>query len=84
MRYASNNDAHFVMNYNSMFNPNNQSGIDLVIGSDGLVYQIVPSVTSGAGTAAFEQPGHEPNLHAAAAVVHHRQRRWADRQSRAL
>ena len=49
MRYASNNDAHFVMNYNSMYNPNNQSGINLVIGSDGLVYQIVPSVTSGAG-----------------------------------
>ena len=49
MRYSSNNDAHFVMNFNSMFNPNNQSGIDLVVGSDGLVYQIVPSVTSGAG-----------------------------------
>jgi hypothetical protein len=49
MRYASNNDAHFVMNFNSMFNPNNQSGIDLVIGSDGLVYQIAPSVSSGAG-----------------------------------
>jgi hypothetical protein len=49
MRYASNNDAHFVMNFNSMFNPNNQSGIDLVIGSDALVYQIVPSVSSGAG-----------------------------------
>jgi hypothetical protein len=49
MRYASNNDAHFVMNFNSMFNPNNQSGIDLVIGSDGLVYQIVPSASSGAG-----------------------------------
>jgi hypothetical protein len=49
MRYSSNNDAHFVMNFNSMFNPNNQSGIELVIGSDGLVYQIVPSVESGAG-----------------------------------
>ena len=49
MRYTSNNDAHFVMNFNSMFNPNNQSGLNLVIGSDGLVYQIVPSVTSGAG-----------------------------------
>ena len=49
MRYASNNDAHFVMNFNSMFNPNNQSGLNLVIGSDGLVYNIVPSVTSGAG-----------------------------------
>jgi hypothetical protein len=49
MRYASNNDAHFVMNFNSMFNPNNQSGLNLVIGSDGLIYQIVPSVTSGAG-----------------------------------
>jgi hypothetical protein len=49
MRYSSNNDAHFVMNYNSMFNPNNQSGLNLVIGSDGLVYQIAPSVTSGAG-----------------------------------
>jgi hypothetical protein len=49
MRYASNNDAHFVMNYNSMYNPSNQSGIDLVIGSDGLVYQIVPSPASGAG-----------------------------------
>lgn len=49
MRYTSNNDAHFVMNFNSMFNPNNQSGLNLVIGSDGLIYQIVPSVTSGAG-----------------------------------
>ncbi len=49
MRYASANDAHFVMNNNSMFNPNNQSGLDLVIGSDGLVYNIVPSVSSGAG-----------------------------------
>ena len=49
MRYASNNDAHFVMNFNSMFNPNNQSGVNLVIGSDGLVYNIVPSVSSGAG-----------------------------------
>jgi hypothetical protein len=49
MRYASSNDAHFVMNFNSMFNPNNQSGLNLVIGSDGLVYNIVPSVSSGAG-----------------------------------
>ena len=49
MRYASSNDAHFVMNFNSTFNPNNQSGLNLVIGSDGLVYNIVPSVTSGAG-----------------------------------
>jgi hypothetical protein len=49
MRYSSNNDAHFVMNYNSTFNPNNQSGINLVIGSDGLVYKIAPSVSSGAG-----------------------------------
>jgi hypothetical protein len=49
MRYSANNDAHFVMNFNSQFNPNNQSGLELVIGSDGLVYQIVPSVTSGAG-----------------------------------
>ena len=49
MRYSANNDAHFVMNFNSMFNPNNQSGLELVIGSDGLVYQIVPSVSSGAG-----------------------------------
>ena len=49
MRYACNNDAHLVMNFNSMFNPNNQSGLNLVIGSDGLVYNIVPSVTSGAG-----------------------------------
>ena len=49
MRYASNNDAHFVMNFNSMFNPNNQSGLNLVIGSDGLVYNIVPSVSSGSG-----------------------------------
>ena len=54
MRYASNNDAHFVMNYNSMFNPNNQSGLNLVIGSDGLVYKIVPSVTSGAGLPASD------------------------------
>jgi hypothetical protein len=29
MRYSSNNDAHFVMNFNSMFNPNNQSGVEL-------------------------------------------------------
>lgn len=49
MRYSSNNDAYFVMNFNSMFNPNNQSGVELVVGSDGLVYQIVPSVSSGAG-----------------------------------
>ena len=49
MRYSSNNDAHFVMNFNSMFNPNNQSGLNLVIGSDGLVYNVVPSVSSGAG-----------------------------------
>jgi hypothetical protein len=49
MRYACANDAHFVMNFNSMFNPNNQSGLNLVIGSDGLVYNIVPSVSSGAG-----------------------------------
>jgi hypothetical protein len=49
MRYACNNDAHFVMNFNSMFNPSNQSGLNLVIGSDGLVYNIVPSVSSGAG-----------------------------------
>jgi len=49
MRYNANNDAHFVMNYNSTFNPANQSGLNLVIGSDGLVYNIVPSITSGAG-----------------------------------
>lgn len=49
MRYAANNDAHFVMNFNSTFNTANQSGLNLVAGSDGLVYQIVPSVTSGAG-----------------------------------
>jgi hypothetical protein len=49
MRYESNNDAHFVMNFNSMYNQNNQSGLNLVIGSDGLVYNIVPSVSSGAG-----------------------------------
>jgi hypothetical protein len=49
MRYAANNDAHFVMNFNSTFNPANQSGLNLVIGSDGLVYNIVPSVNSGAG-----------------------------------
>jgi hypothetical protein len=49
MRYAANNDAHFVMNFNSTFNPTNQSGLNLVAGSDGLVYKIVPSVTSGAG-----------------------------------
>lgn len=49
MRYASNNDAHFVMKNNSMFNQNNQSGLNLVIGSDGLVYNIVPNVSSGAG-----------------------------------
>ena len=49
MRYASANDAHFVMKNNSTFNPGNQSGLNLVIGSDGLVYNIVPSVSSGAG-----------------------------------
>jgi len=49
MRYASNNDAHFVMKNNSAFNQNNQSGLNLVIGSDGLVYNIVPNVSSGAG-----------------------------------
>jgi hypothetical protein len=49
MRYASNNDAHFVMKNNSTFNQNNQSGLNLVIGSDGLVYNIVPNVSSGAG-----------------------------------
>jgi hypothetical protein len=65
MRYAANNDAHFVMNFNSTFNPANQSGLNLVVGSDGLVYNIVPSVTSGAGlpvsndidtTFAYQQP----------------------------
>ena len=49
MRYAANNDAHFVMKNNSIFNQNNQSGLNLVIGSDGLVYNIVPNVSSGAG-----------------------------------
>jgi len=49
MRYASNNDAHFVMKNNSTFNQNNQSGLNLVIGSDGLIYNIVPNVSSGAG-----------------------------------
>ena len=49
MRYAANNDAHYVMNCNSTFNPANQTGLNLIIGSDGLVYNIVPSVTSGAG-----------------------------------
>ena len=49
MRYASNNDAHFVMLNNSMFNTSNQSGLNLVIGSDGRVFNIVPSVSSGAG-----------------------------------
>jgi hypothetical protein len=37
------------MKHNSMFNPNNQSGLNLVVGSDGLVYNIAPSVASGAG-----------------------------------
>jgi hypothetical protein len=37
------------MRNNSMFNPNNQTGLNLVIGSDGKVFNIVPSVTSGAG-----------------------------------
>jgi hypothetical protein len=49
MRYASANDAHFVIKNNSAFNINNQSGLNLVIGSDGLVYNIVPSVSSGGG-----------------------------------
>lgn len=49
MRYASANDAHFIMKNNSMFNANNQGGLNLVAGSDGLVYNIVPSVSSGAG-----------------------------------
>lgn len=49
MRYVSNNDAHFVMRNNSMFNNSNQSGLNLVIGSDGRVFNIIPSVSSGAG-----------------------------------
>lgn len=49
MRYTSNNDAHFVMKNNSTFNPGNQSGLNLVIGSDGLVYNITPNVSSGGG-----------------------------------
>jgi hypothetical protein len=49
MRYSSANDAHFVMKNNSAFNTVNQSGLNLIIGSDGLVYNIVPSVSSGAG-----------------------------------
>jgi hypothetical protein len=49
MRYASANDAHFVLNNNSLFNTNNQSGLNLVVGSDGLVYNLVPSASSGAG-----------------------------------
>ena len=40
------------MNNNSMFNPNNQSGLNLVIGSDGLVYNIVPVGDVGRGAAA--------------------------------
>jgi hypothetical protein len=32
-----------------MFNPANQSGLNLVIGSDGLLFNIAPSVSSGAG-----------------------------------
>jgi hypothetical protein len=49
MRYASANDAHFVMKNNSAFNAANQSGLNLIIGSDGLVHNIVISVSSGAG-----------------------------------
>ena len=49
MRYSSANDAHFVMKNNSAFNTANQSGLNLIVGSDGLVYNIVPSVSSGAG-----------------------------------
>jgi len=49
MRNAANNDAHFILNNNSQFNVNNNSGLNLVTGSDGLVYNIVPSVQSGAG-----------------------------------
>jgi hypothetical protein len=49
MRYASNNDAHFIMQNNSIFNTSNQSGLNLVTGSDGRVFNIVPSVSSGAG-----------------------------------
>ena len=75
MRYASSNDAHFVMNFNSMFNPNNQSGLNLVIGSDGLVYNIVPSVSSGAGLPDLRQHRQQPDLHAAPARLRHRQRR---------
>ena len=77
MRYASNNDAHFVMKNNSMFNPNNQSGLNLVIGSDGLVYNIVPIGIVGRGAADVEQPRRRHDVHAAAAVVHHGQRRTA-------
>ena len=61
MRYACNNDAHFVMNFNSMFNPNNQSGLNLVIGSDGLVYNIVPSVSLGCRAADLRQYRHQPD-----------------------
>jgi hypothetical protein len=49
MRYASNNDAHFILKNNSVFNQNNQSGLNLIAGSDGLVYDVVPNVSSGAG-----------------------------------
>lgn len=48
MRYASANDAHFVMNFHSQFKPNNQSCLNLIIESGGLVYNIVPLVSSGA------------------------------------
>ena len=84
MRYACNNDAHFVMNFNSMFNPNNQSGLNLVIGSDGLVYNIVPSVTSGAGLPMSDNIDTSFTYTAAAAGLQHRQRRRADRRSGAL
>ena len=49
MRNACNNDAHFILNNNSQYNSNNNSGLNLVSGSDGLIYNIIPSVTSGAG-----------------------------------
>lgn len=49
MRLNSNNDAHFIMLNNSQYNRSNTSGLNLVAGSDGLVYNIVPNVRGGAG-----------------------------------
>ena len=84
MRYASNNDAHFVMKNNSMFNQNNQSGLNLVIGSDGLVYNIVPNVSSGAGLAESNNLDDSMTYVQPPAGLHQRERERDHRRARAV